>query len=170
MSEEEAKVAARGDEGRARARTFLVVVDESEELHGALLYACLRAKRTGGRVALLYVIEPVEFQHWQAVGSLMEQERRESAEATLQTLAGTVNDITGTIPSFYVREGNLRDELLALIDEEPAISILILGAATGKEGPGPLVSYLAGKMAGRMRVPITIVPGSLSDDDIRALT
>ncbi|MCH8808530.1 MAG: universal stress protein, partial [Proteobacteria bacterium] len=39
-------------------RVFLVVVDETEEMKVALRFACLRARRTGGRVALLYVIEP----------------------------------------------------------------------------------------------------------------
>ena len=34
-------------------RTFLVVVDNTEELHVALRFASLRAKKTGGRVALL---------------------------------------------------------------------------------------------------------------------
>lgn len=37
-------------------RIFLVVVDGSPELKVALRYACLRAKRSGGRLALLYVI------------------------------------------------------------------------------------------------------------------
>ena len=41
---------------RAEERVFLVVVDESPEMRNALRYACRRAKRTGGRVALLYVM------------------------------------------------------------------------------------------------------------------
>jgi hypothetical protein len=64
----------------------------------------------------------------------------------------------------------VRDELLKLIEEEPSISILVLGAATGPEGPGPLVTHLAGKIAGRLRIPVTIVPGGLTDDQIAALS
>ena len=52
-------------------RVFLVVVDDSQEMQLALFYACLRARRTGGRVALLQVLEPSEFQHWMSVGDLM---------------------------------------------------------------------------------------------------
>ncbi len=63
-----------------------------------------------------------------------------------------------------------RDELLALLDEEPGISILVLAAGTGSEGPGPLVTQLVGKMSGRLRVPITVVPGSLTDEQIAALS
>jgi hypothetical protein len=60
--------------------------------------------------------------------------------------------------------------MLKLIDEERSISILVLAAGTDKKGPGPLVSQLAGKQSGSLRIPITIVPGNLSDDDIDALT
>ena len=59
--------------------------------------------------------------------------------------------------------------LLKLLDEEPNISILVLGAGTGPKGPGPLVSALAG-LSGRLRVPITIVPGGLSEADVDAIT
>ncbi len=57
-----------------------------------------------------------------------------------------------------------------LIDEEKSISILVLGAATKSDNPGPLISYLSSKGAARLRIPITIVPGSLSDEEIDALS
>ncbi len=147
-------------------RVFLVVVDETEEMKVALRFACQRARRTGGRVALLYVIEPAEFQHWMAVGDLMREEARSEGEQLLQRLAAQVNELVGTIPVLYVREGKVRDELFKLLDEEPRISILVLGANTGSRGPGPLVSALTGKMIGKLRVPITVVPGNLGDEDI----
>ena len=59
--------------------------------------------------------------------------------------------------------------VLALIDEDPSISILVLAASAGDTGPGPLISALTGKVAGRLRVPVTIVPGKLSDAEIAAL-
>ncbi len=147
-------------------RVFLVVVDETEEMKVALRFACLRARRTGGRVALLYVIEPAEFQHWMAIGDLMREEARSEGEQLLQRLAAQVNELVGTIPVLYVREGKVRDELFKLLDEEPRISVLVLGANTGSRGPGPLVSALTGKMIGKIRVPITVVPGNLGDEEI----
>ena len=158
------------DEAAAQPRIFLVVVDESEEMRVALRYASLRAKHTGGRVALLYVIEPSDLQQWMAVETLMREERREQAEALLQKLSAEVSDLCGAVPIVHIREGRRRDELLALLEEEPSISILVLAAGTGPEGPGPLVTQLVGKMSGRMRVPITVVPGSLSDEQIAALS
>ncbi|HCF19022.1 MAG TPA: universal stress protein, partial [Rhodospirillum rubrum] len=52
-------------------RPFLVVVDDGEKRNAALPYACLRARVTGGRVALLRVIEPAEFQHFAFIDSIM---------------------------------------------------------------------------------------------------
>jgi len=154
----------------ALLRIFLVVVDESEEMRVALRYAALRAKRTGGKVALLYVIEPSDLQQWMAVESLMREERRQEAETLLQRLSGEVAELCGALPIVFIREGRRRDELLSLLEEEPTISILVLAAGAGAEGPGPLVTQLVGKMSGRMRVPITVVPGNLTNEQIAALT
>lgn len=151
---------------KSSGRVFLVVVDESPELKVALRYACVRAKKTGGRVALLYVIEAADFQQWMGVSELMRDEARQEAEQALQKIAADVQKQSAAMPILYVREGARRDELLKLIDEEPTISILVLGAATGPRGPGPLVSALTSKFVGTLRVPVTIVPGNLSLDDV----
>lgn len=151
---------------KSSGRVFLVVVDNSPELGVALRYACMRAKKTGGRVALLYVIEPADFQQWAGVNELMREEARQEAEQALQKMAADVQKQSAAMPVLYVREGERRDELLKLIDEEPTISILVLGAATGPRGPGPLVSALTSKFVGKLRVPVTIVPGNLSLEDV----
>lgn len=150
-------------------RVFLVVADDSPEMRAALQYACGRARKTGGRVALLRVVEPAEFQHFAAIGNLMRAEARQEAEDLLHRLAAEVNTCSGHLPVLFVREGSPRDELLRLIDEDSSISILVLAADTGPSGPGPLISALAGKGIARMRVPLTIVPGNLTDEQIAAI-
>ena len=152
-----------------RERIFLVVVDETEEMKAALRFACRRALHTGGRVALFYTLEPPEFQHWLGVERMMQDEARQHAEQILQELAAKVQADTGKMPVLYLREGRRRDELMALIEEEPSISLLVLGMASGREGPGPLVSYLVSQ-GQPIRLPVTLVPGQLSKDDIDALT
>ncbi len=151
-------------------RIFLVVVDETEEWRAALRYACRRAVHTEGRVALLRVVEPAEFQHWMAVEEVIREERRQEAEQQLQRVAKQVIEATGRMPALLIREGSKRDELMRLIDEDPTISVLVLGANPSSEGPGPLIQYLATKRFGRMPIPVTIVPGGLSEDRIDALT
>ena len=151
-------------------RVFLVVVDDSPEMRAALRFACRRARSSEGQVALLRVIEPGEFQHFASIGKLMVAEARQDAEDLLNRLAGEVNSMSGHLPVLHVREGDPREQLIALIDEEPAISVLVLAADTGPGGPGPLVTALTGKYVGKLRVPVTIVPGSLCDDQIDAIT
>lgn len=151
-------------------RVFLVVVDETEEMRVALRFAALRARSTGGKVAMLYVVEPSEFQHWMSVGDLMREEARSEAEQVMQRLAAEVSELAGSLPVLHVREGDRRDELLALLDEEPNISILVLGASTGKRGPGPLVSAMTGKFLGRLHIPVTIVPDTMTVEEIDAVT
>jgi len=164
-----------GDENQAGRkpdgdRVFLVVVDQSEEMRVALHFAARRAMRTGGRVALLFVQGPAEFQHWMAVGDLMREEAREEAEGLMQRLSAEVKEWSGNFPVVHMREGDVREELEKLLDEEPSISILVLAASTESGAPGPLISHLVGKGSGTLRVPVTIVPGSLTDEQIIAIT
>jgi nucleotide-binding universal stress UspA family protein len=154
----------------AQARVSLVVVDETEEHRLAVHYAARRAFHTGGKLALLYVIEPTEMQQWLAVEELARAERREAAEELLGQVCQEIAPVAGSMPVVYIREGRRRDELLAQISEDPTISILVLAAGIGTEGPGPLVSHLTGKAAARLRIPITIVPGGLSLEEVEALS
>jgi nucleotide-binding universal stress UspA family protein len=164
MSEEAAAAASRRD------RVFLVVVDDSPERAVALKYACLRARKGGGRVALLRVVEPVELVEWAGVGVMMQEERRDDAEKLLAGLAAQVTEITGTLPILIIREGEPRDALLSLLEEDPRISILILASAASSHAPGPLISALTGRYAARLTVPMTIVPGSLDDRELERVT
>ena len=161
---------ASGDAPESRERVFLVVVDDSEEMPVALKFAARRAKQTGGRVALFYVAERADFQHWATVGDLMREEAREEGERLLQRLASEVHEWSGGYPVLYLREGDIKEELIALIEAEPSISILVLAAGVSGGGPGPIISYLLGKKARQNRIPITIVPGNLTDEQIMEIT
>ena len=150
-------------------RVFLVVIDNSPELRVAMRYACRRANKTGGRVALLHVVDDEDFKQFIGVVEVMREESRQEAEALVQKMAAEVEKLAGAMPVLYFREGNRREELLKLIEEEPTISILVLGASTSPKGPGPLVSALTGKFVTKLRIPVTIVPGNLSDEDIESI-
>ncbi len=153
-----------------RRHKFLVVVDDTPEVRAALRFATRRARNVGGGVTLLRVIVPGDSQLWAGVGEIMREEAREEAEKLLQTMADHVQTDSGIMPELVIREGRTKDELLALIAEDPSIRILVLAAAPGKDGPGPLVTALAGQMSGELQIPITVVPGTLSDEQIDDLT
>jgi nucleotide-binding universal stress UspA family protein len=152
-----------------RPAVFLVVVDNSPEMRFALRWASLRARRTGGRVGLVRVIRPSDFQHWAAVGNLMTAEAREEAEQLLQEHAAEVFRLYGGMPVLYLREGDMKSAVIDLIDEDNDIRILVLAASTGRRGPGPLITYLTKKAIGLLRIPVTIIPGGLTDEQIDRL-
>jgi nucleotide-binding universal stress UspA family protein len=156
--------------GADAPRIFLVIVDESPEMDVALYYASRRAQRTGGRVALLRVIPPHEAHGLASVEALMREEAQQEAQQLLQRLAKTVVDEIGKLPAIYIREGSPRDELIELLASDPSISILVLAASTGPEGPGPLISFLASKGMAKLRVPVTIVPGGLTHAQVDAIS
>ncbi|WP_169543546.1 universal stress protein [Sneathiella aquimaris] len=153
-----------------RRNKFLVVVDETPECKSAIHFACRRAWHVGGGVILLYVIEPPDFQHWMGVEQVMREEAREAAEELLQSLADDIRRDTNIVPEFVIRDGYKKDELLALIEEDPDIRILVLAASPDSGGPGPLVKSLVGEMSGTFAVPITVIPGNLSDKQLDAVT
>ncbi len=150
-------------------RKFLVVVDDSPECGRALAYAAMRAERTGGVAVLLYVIAPGDFQHWIGVENIMRAEAMEEAETTLARAAERVKAMARVEPETVIREGTLATEILELIEEDEDIAILVLAAGTSTEGPGPLVSSFASKTAGTFPIPVTIVPGTLTDEEIASL-
>lgn len=154
----------------AGERVFLCLVDDSEEFEVALRFACNRANNTGGRVALAYIVAPAEFQHWVGIGNLMEQEGREQAEEMVRVVGEVVQQRTGKMPIVYIRSGKPHEELVNLIDEEPQIAVLVLGASISGNGPGPIVTHIVNEMSGGFHVPITIVPGGMKEEEIDAIT
>ncbi|HWC64357.1 MAG TPA: universal stress protein [Rhizomicrobium sp.] len=149
-----------------RTRKFLVVIDETPECKVALRFATRRAQHTGGRVTLMSAATPGEFQQWRGVQEIMQDEAYAEAEALIYAAAKTVNDLAGIIPELVIPFGTVTECLTRLIKDDRDISILVLASAAGKEGPGPLVSMFATAVQG---IPVTIVPGTFTDDQIDAL-
>ena len=149
---------------------FLVIIDDTPECDRALYFASRRAARVGVSVIMLRMIDTHDRnQQWLGVADIMRAEAHEEANATLDRHAARSSSITGSQPERVIREGDRTEELLKLIDEDEDIAILILAAGTGKEGPGPLVSGFA-KAAGTFPIPVAIVPGHLSDEDLDSMT
>jgi nucleotide-binding universal stress UspA family protein len=148
----------------------LVIVDETAEWDRAVYYASRWAIRVGGGVVMLRIIEiEDQNQQWLGVADIMRAEAHEEANSVLDRHAARISSITGVMPDRIIREGEKVDEMLKLIDEDEDIAALILAAGTGKEGPGPLVSSLA-KTAGDFPIPVAVVPGHLSDEDLDTMS
>ncbi|GAA0614688.1 universal stress protein [Brevundimonas kwangchunensis] len=153
-------------------RKFLVVVDDSPEFEAALRYASRRAKSTGGRVVMLQVIPTAASDaHWAGVRDEIERQTRTEAEALLNKWAGEAAERSGATPMLLIERGEPQACIRKVVGEDPEIKILVLAAGEGNRGPGPLVSAIVKQGAaftGR-KLPVTIVPGELTEKDIEDL-
>ena len=148
----------------------LVIVDDTAEWDRAVYYASRWAIRAGGGVVMLRIIEPEQqSQEWLGVADIMRAEAQEEANAALDRAAGRANGIAAITPERVIREGDPTEQILEVIDQDVDIAMLVLAANPGPEGPGPLITLTA-KTVGSFPIPVTIVPGDLSDEDIDGLS
>ena len=147
----------------------LVIVDDTAEWDRAVYYASRWAIRVGGGVVMLRIIEiEDQNQQWLGVADIMRAEAHEAAEAALDRAAGRANGIAAITPERLIREGAAMEQLLAVIDEDPDIAMLVLAASPGAEGPGPWVALLTHAL-GTFPVPVTVISGALSDGSVDSL-
>lgn len=140
-------------------RTFLVVVDGSEELPVALRYAARRARDVAGRVALLSIVEPEGIETWGGVERALTDEAFDRARQDMAQHIKQVEELTGGEPLTFFRKGQRREVLLELLEKQPEISVLVLAAQTRDGGSNPLIKYLTSeKGLRRLKVPLIIVP------------
>lgn len=151
-------------------RKFLLIVDESPEVESALFYCAARIAHSSGLLVFLYVVEPQEYQHWIGVKEKQLEEETNKAKALFRLFRRKLTNagFDAVVSEEVIREGVKADEIVKLIAEDEDIAILVLGAASEATGPGPLVSSLA-TGAASFAIPVTVVPGNLTLEDIKAL-
>jgi nucleotide-binding universal stress UspA family protein len=149
----------------------LVLVDETPECDRAVYYASRWAVRVGGGVVMLRVIDTGDRnQQWLGVADIMRAEALEEAGIALDRAAGRANGLAAITPERVFREGaDPREQILDVIENDVDIALLVLAAAAGAEGPGPIVTAVA-KTSGGFPSPVTIVPGNLTDEHLDALS
>ena len=151
-------------------RYILVIADGTKEMEVALQYACARAKKTDRKIIIATFIEPLDVLTTQGVQEIMNNEAREEAELRLKKASEIVKESTGLTPVLQLREGKIMDELIALIEEEKNINVLVLAAKIDEKGPGPITSAITTKEYSRLRIPVMIVPGNFSKEHIALIT
>ena len=163
-------IAQRRSYETGHAPKCLVIVDDTAEWDRAVYYASRWAIRAGGGVVMLRIIETEDQnQQWLGVADIMRAEAHEDADAALDRAAGRANGIAAITPERVIREGDVIEQILDVIDKDADIAKLVLAASPGPEGPGPLITIMANTV-GSFPIPVTIVPGDLSDADIDALS
>ncbi|MCH2546028.1 MAG: universal stress protein [Alphaproteobacteria bacterium] len=148
---------------------FLVCVAENAASPVALRMACKKARRRGDGVDILTVVQPMDFQPLFGVGERISDEKREQAEALLHELAGIAQDECNITPTLHLREGKLGEQIIAAVMEDSDVNMLIIGLMPDSPKGTKLVTWLSERMGDELLVPMTIVPGNLTDQQLDAL-
>lgn len=147
-------------------RKFVVVVDNTDECDRAIHFASGRAAHTiGGRVSLFRALPKAQFMHWMAAEDMARDEAWMETEELMRGIASRIYDHVGLNSEIIIVEGDEKECLLDLLQNDEEIFALILGAKEGGN-PGPLVEYFSGEISGTLPCPVVIVPGTLSPDRI----
>src|SRR5258708_34460970 len=148
----------------------LVIVDDTAESDRAVYYASRWAIRGGGGVVMLRIIETQDQnQQWLGVAEVMLAEAHEEANAALDRAARHANGVAAIAPERVIREGDPTEPILEAIDADVDIAMLVLAANPGPEGPGPLITMISSAV-GSFPIPVTIIPGQLSDEETHPLS
>lgn len=148
---------------------YLIVIDDTDECDRAIYFAAKRAARIGAGLTMVYVMDDAEHHHWLGVGDIMKAEAEDAAQQMLDKAALRARLLAGIEAEKVLRAGLKADSIQALINEDQDVIFLVLAASVSSDGPGPLVSLVAGKGSGTFPIPVVIVPGDLSDEEIDAL-
>jgi nucleotide-binding universal stress UspA family protein len=146
-------------------RTYLAVVDETEEAETAVRFAARRAAKTGGALEILAIVEPQEFVAFGSIQATIEAEAEERAEEVARRALDMLGDERGVIPRIVVKHGEPIAAIQAVLDENPEIAALVLGAARNG-APGPLVSHFSGPGMASLRCPLMVIPGAMTREEL----
>lgn len=148
---------------------YLVCVDAKDYSRMALRFACSVAKNNNCLIDLIHVIEPADFQSFGSVANKMLQEKREEAEKLLQAYAEDAQKYAGITPSIIVKEGNIEDEVVATIEEDHSINLVVLGTSPESKNRRKILPELVEHIGETISVPVMIVPDCLTEHQIKQL-
>ena len=169
MSDEEVQTPFTGTR-RGDGGTYLIVADGSEEFSIAAHYAARIAVARRAAVAIAHIINLDDFVHWGKVEAMMRRDLRNQAEKEIWQVSKALNEEYAIYPSLYIREGQVAEKIIEIIEEDKTICGLILASSDNSSNPGPLISYFTGKGLNKLKIPMIIVPGHLDKEAINAIT
>lgn len=152
-----------------KAPKYLVCVDRREESFIALRLACMKARIRKGSVLMLHVIPPADFQTLGGIADRMREERQQEGEQLLSSLCEKAEVMYGIRPQPILREGSPGDEIVAVALSDAEIIMVALGIATQHPSRGKLASWLATQLGHKLYVPLLMVPGNLTDQQLESV-
>lgn len=151
-------------------RRYLVCVDSRQECRVALRLACLKAKMRSGQITLLHVVPPIDFQTLGGIADRMRAERLHEGEQLLSNLSNEARESFGISPTLLLLEGNAGEKIVETAMGDHNVVFIILGVTKQQNTHGgKLSAWLAGQLNHTLFVPILLVPGNLTDEQLSTL-
>lgn len=125
-------------------RTFLVIIDETDEARAALRFAARRAVQVGGAVHILALVPQQNFSAFGGVQATIEEEARDRAEMLAHGVAGNLLAESGIMPTISVKIGNGQKIVSEFLEGHSEVAALVLGAAKDSAGTAGDVFRRAG--------------------------
>lgn len=148
---------------------FLVCVDQHDESRAALKFACLRGVTRGAIVDIIHVTSPVDFQTIGAIADRMSEERRAEGEKVLLQHANIAQQLYDITPGLILRDGSAGEEIIKAVEEMGDVSVIVIGTAHHTKGRGKLAAWLAQQLGQKLFIPLLMVPGNLTDEQLQSL-
>jgi nucleotide-binding universal stress UspA family protein len=149
---------------------LLLCVNDSEYSRVALRFTCNRAKNGGHPVEILHVIKPSEYQNFLSNNDVMREEKRQEAEELLKRFSEEAYESFGVTPSLMLKEGIVGEEIVAAVEEDHTINMLLVGTPPENSSRSNLIPWLSSQLGKSLLIPMLIVPGNLTDQQIGELT
>ena len=145
---------------------YLVCVNTEQYSEVALHFTCYLAKKNNGAIVLLHVIEPADYKSLGMVADKMRKEKHAESQKFLSELAGKAKDWSGITPIVMVREGLIEDEIIAVVEENPTIRMLIAGVSSESSKKSKIIPPLVSVISTKLLIPMLIVPGTMTNQDM----
>ena len=158
------------NQNNSKKANYLVCVNSEEYSEVALHFTCYLARKNNGSILLLHVIEPADYQSIGMVAEKMRKEQHTESQKLLNELAGKAKDWSGIMPIVMVREGFIEDEIMAVIKEDRTIKMLITGVSSENSKKSKIVPPLVSALGSKLMIPMLIVPGTLTEQQMEDIT
>jgi hypothetical protein len=149
---------------------YLICVSNLKNCSAALKYAALKAKKDKALIEILSVIDTVNKGYGLfSIDKIMDKENRKNQEETLNEISNFIKKISNIVPVINIKEGIISDEISKVLEKDKSINLVILSSCEESSSKGKLISHIAELSAVKIFTPITIIPNSLSEEEIKKI-
>ena len=144
--------------------TILVCVDSSNASLIALKYASIKAQKLGFRIEILSILEP-SHKNLLFGSQTIGKEKRGKMEKHIQKAIADIFKDKDYIPSVEIREGDITNEILKEVKNNPNCVTLVFGKShSSSQSDNTVLPKMAQNISRKIRIPILIVPENIDEN------